>query len=164
MARASSNTHPSADAVIEALGLAGVAKDAAYDLKRRHPDIVFTSGRRDTVAQARAMAASVVRNRQWIVETYVFSSVSFACQKWVDDHPEAVTHIQIQNGLQGVLDSLPNKQVVKLSKHLSGEAFHLQPVLDQEKAAAIKTSIWQLAGLTKFVEKRGDLVVWHAQF
>ena len=49
------HAHPAArpaDAAIEALGLAPVAKAAAYELKRRHPDVVFTSGRRDIAAQA----------------------------------------------------------------------------------------------------------------
>jgi hypothetical protein len=54
----------SLDSAIEKLDLAPAARAAAYELKRLHPEVVFTSGRRDKVGQARAMASNVVRNRQ----------------------------------------------------------------------------------------------------
>jgi hypothetical protein len=150
------------DAEIEALDLAPVAKAAAYALKRLHPAVVFTSGRRDKAGQARAMASNVVRNRQWIVQTYLASEVCSACQKWVDDHPEATTQMQIQDGLVSVFNSLTDAQLGRISKHLSGEAFDVQPVI--QDADAIKASIRRLQGLEKFLDKEGGLVRWHAQF
>ena len=153
-----------ADAAIEALDLAPVAKAAAYALKRLHPDVVFTSGRRDKVAQARAMAQNVVQNRKWIARTYVASEASAACQKWVEDHPEAKTARQIQTGLESVFAKLGARRLAKPSKHLSGQAFDVQPVTDAARARAIKSSIRTLEGLDKFLEKEGGLVRWHAQF
>lgn len=150
------------DANIEALDLAPVAKAAAYELKRVHPTVVFTSGRRDKAGQARAMASNVVGNRQWIKQTYLASEVCSACQKWVDDHPGATTQMQIQDGLLSVFNSLPDAQLGRISKHLSGEAFDVQPVT--ENAEAIKASIRGLKGLEKFLDKEGGLVRWHAQF
>lgn len=150
------------DTGIEALDLAPVAKAAAYELKRLHPAVVFTSGRRDKVGQARAMASNVVRNRQWIVQTYLASEVCSACQKWVNDHPEATTQMQIQDGLASVFNSLTDAQLGRISKHLSGEAFDVQPVI--QDADAIKASIRGLQGLEKFLDKEGGLVRWHAQF
>jgi hypothetical protein len=150
------------DADIEALDLAPVAKAAAYTLKRLHPAVVFTSGRRDKVGQARAMASNVVRNRQWIVQTYLASEVCSACQKWVDDHPEATSQVQIQDGLVSVFNSLTDAQLGRISKHLSGEAFDVQPVI--QDADAIKAAIRGLRGLEKFLDKEGGLVRWHAQF
>ena len=74
---------------IESLALTPAAKAAAYELKRLHPGVVFTSGRRDKAAQAHAMASNVIRNRKWIVQTYKESEVQAACQKWVDEHPRS---------------------------------------------------------------------------
>jgi hypothetical protein len=162
MTRARKKRNSPLDPAIEALALAPVAEAAAYALKRLHPDVVFTSGRRDKVAQARAMASNVVGNRQWIVETYLPSPVSAACQKWVDQHPEAVTQEAIQQGLISVFDSVGDAELGRISKHLSGEAFDVQPVA--ANAEAIKASIRGLEGLTKFLDRAGGLERWHAQF
>jgi hypothetical protein len=150
------------DPEIEALDLAPTAKKAAYELKRQFPDIKFTSGRRSLEGQAHAMASNVVKNRQWIGETYAKSTASTKCQKWVDDHPEAKTQKAITEGLTGVLKSLTDDDLAHLSKHLAGEAFDVQPVT--KNAAAIKKAIRKLPGLGKFLDKEGGLVRWHAHF
>ena len=152
----------SLDPAIEALGLAPLARAAAYALKRLHPGVVFTSGRRDKVGQARAMAANVLRNRQWIAQTYLPSPVCAASQRWVDQHPEAVTQDAIQQGLLSVFDALPEAELGRISKHLSGEAFDVQPVA--ANAEVIKAAIRALEGLTKFLDREGGLERWHAQF
>ena len=77
---------------IESLNLSPKAKKAAEQLLKEYPDIVFTSGRRDLAGQAHAMAGNVVKKRDWIEKTYATNDASKACQKWVDDHPEAKTH------------------------------------------------------------------------
>jgi len=150
------------DSAIEALDLAPIAKAAAYELKRLHPGVIFTSGRRDKLSQARAMASNVIKNRKWIVQTYLPSDASVSCQKWIDAHPEAATQDQVQQGLVSVFNSLTDAQLGRLSKHLSGDAFDVQPV--DANAEAIKASIRGLTGLTKFLDKEGGLVRWHAQF
>jgi hypothetical protein len=162
MTTAERSSAQAVDPAIEALDLAPVAKAAAYELKRLHPKVIFTSGRRDKLGQARAMASNVVKKRRWIAETYLPSEASAACQRWVDEHPEALTLEQIRDGLFGVLSSLGDAQVARLSKHLSGEAFDVQPVAAD--AEAIKASIRGLSGLTKFLEREGGLERWHAQF
>ena len=153
---------PPRDEAIESLALMPVARAAAYELKRLHPGVVFTSGRRDKVAQARAMASNVVRNRKWIVQTYKESEVCAACQKWVDEHPEAATQEQIQAGLLSVFNSLLPDQLGRLSKHLSGQAFDVQPV--EKDAVVIKQSIRGLQGLELFLDREGGLERWHAEF
>ena len=155
-------TGPPIDPEIEKLDLAPAAKAAAYELKRLHPGVVFTSGRRDKVAQARAMSSNVAKKRKWIVETYKESAARAACQKWVDEHPEATTPAQIQEGLVSVFNSLTADQLGGLSKHLSGNAFDVQPV--DEDAAAIKASIRGLEGLGLFLDREGGLERWHAEF
>src|SRR4029453_17524173 len=106
MAENDSRGGPPRDEAIESLALTPAARDAAYELKRQHPEVVFTHGRRDKAAQARAMASNVVKNRKWIVQTYKESEVRAACQKWVDEHPEAATQEQILAGLLRVFNSL----------------------------------------------------------
>ena len=150
------------DPAIEALDLSTTARKAAYALKKAHPTVEFTSGRRDKADQARAMAGNVVENRKWIEQTYAKSTARDKCQKWVDDHADATTKDAIAAGLTEVLGGLTDGQLAALSKHLSGDAFDVQPVTDN--ADAIKETIRGLEGLGKFLEKEGGLVRWHAQF
>jgi hypothetical protein len=157
-AGATSDTDPA----IEALKLRGAARKAAYALKKKHPAVKFTSGRRNKEDQARAMASNVVLNRNWIEETYASSAVSRACQKWVDRNPDKTTKEAIQAGLISVLDEATDAQLALLSKHLSGDAFDVQPV--ETNADAIKKTIRRLKGLDRFLEKEGGLIRWHAQF
>lgn len=150
------------DTAIEALDLSTTAKKAAYKLKKEHPDVVFTSGRRTKAEQASAMAGNVVENRNWIKETYAQSKARDDCQKWVDDNPGKKTKAEISEGLAAVLGGLTDAQLALLSKHLSGDAFDVQPV--EADADKIKKTIQQLPGLSKFLDKEGSLVRWHAQF
>jgi hypothetical protein len=150
------------DPQIEALRLRGTARAAAYALKKKHPAVTFTSGRRDKEDQARAMASNVVLNRNWIEETYASSAVSRACQKWVDKNPDKTTREEIQAGLLSVLNDATDAQLALLSKHLSGDAFDVLPV--ETDADAIKKTIRRLKGLDRFLEKEGGLIRWHAQF
>jgi hypothetical protein len=147
---------------IEALDLRSNARKGAYALKKAHPSVKFTSGRRDKASQASAMASNVVKKRTWIQNTYVPTNVSKACQKWVDDNPTKTTKEDIAAGLLSVLDEFEDSQLAVLSKHLSGDAFDVQPV--ETDADAIKATIRGLDKLHKFLEKEDGLVRWHAQF
>ena len=157
-AAAASDTDPE----IEALNLRGSARKGAYALKKAHPAVTFTSGRRNKEDQARAMASNVVLNRTWIEETYASSTVSKACQKWVNKNPDKTTKEEIQEGLLSILNDATDAQLAMLSSHLSGDAFDVQPV--ETDADAIKKTIRGLKGLNRFLEKEGGLVRWHAQF
>lgn len=150
------------DAAIEALNLAETARKAAYALKKAHPSVNFTSGRRTKDDQARAMAGNVVSNRKWIEQTYAKSQLRTDCQKWVDDNPDKKTQSEISEGLLVVLNAADEIELAKFSKHLSGEAFDVQPV--DVDAESIKKTIRGLEGLSKFLDKEGGLVRWHAQF
>ena len=162
-AAASKPADPS-DPAIEALDLNATAKAAAYDLKKQFPAVSFTSGRRDKGQQASAMASNVVSNRKWIEQTYTKTTASTACQKWVDDNPKATTQAEIAEGLKGVLDGLSDDELGRLSKHLSGDAFDVQPVTTDANAIkeAIRALVLPSGG--KFLEMEGGLVRWHAQF
>jgi hypothetical protein len=150
------------DPEIEKLDLAPTARTAAYALKKAHPAVRFTSGRRNKAEQASAMAGNVVKNRKWIEDTYVASALRTRCQEWVDKHPDKQTQAEIADGLAAIFDAATDAELGQLSKHLSGEAFDVQPV-DQD-ADAIKATIRNLPGPCRFLEKEGGLVRWHAQF
>lgn len=147
----------------EDLGLAEPARSAAVALHARFPEVLFTSGRRGVADQARAMAQNVVSNRRWIEETYKPTAESRALQNWVDTHPTAASQDKIARGLAAVMVTWTDSQKGRLSKHFSGQAFDVHPV-PGDKGKAIKAHIRTLPGLTKFLEKEGGLVRWHAQF
>jgi len=153
---------PITDPAIEALNLAATARAGAYALKKAHPAVRFTSGRRDKSQQASAMASNVVKNRRWIEETYVASALRTKCQEWVDNNADKKTQSEIADGLLSVFNSVGDAELGSISKHLSGEAFDVQPV--DTDAEAIKATIRGLSGLSKFLDKEGGLVRWHAQF
>jgi hypothetical protein len=161
-AAAAATSSAGIDPEIEALNLTGSARKGAYTLKKKHPAVKFTSGRRQKEDQARAMAQNVVKKRSWIGNTYYPTRVSKACQKWVDDNPTKLTQAEIAAGLLSVLNGYSDAQLSGLSKHLSGEAFDVQPV--EVDADAIKKTIRGLKGLHRFLEKEDGLIRWHAQF
>ena len=126
------------DPAIEALDLAATARTAAYGLKKAHPAVEFTSGRRSKEDQARAMAGNVVKNRKWIEQTYASSTLRTRCQEWVDANTDKTTQAQIAEGLVSVFNTVADADLGKFSKHLSGEAFDVQPV-DKDDEAIKKT-------------------------
>lgn len=146
---------------IEELKLEPGTEQAARLLLQKHPNIQFTSGRRDVAQQAHAMASNIVslHDRQWIGETYLAGA---KLQKWVNDHPAAVTVDQITTGLQQTMNAMPEVELLKISRHLTGRAFDITPVM--QNAEVIKADIRALPGLNKFLEKEGGHVRWHAQF
>jgi hypothetical protein len=144
---------------IEEMNLEPVAKNAATILHNKYPQLKFTSGRRTIFQQAHAMAGNVVFNRKWIGQTYLAGA---KLQQWVDKHPEAKTVDAITAGLEQTMKAMPEAELLKISRHLTGKAFDVTPVT--ANAVAIKADILKLPGLHKFLEKEGGLVRWHAQF
>jgi hypothetical protein len=107
------------------------------------------------------MASNIVssRDRLWIEHTYAAAA---ALQKWVTDHPDATTVPAIATGLEALIAAMTEQEKRKISKHLSGDAFDVQP---QEKdAASIKADMAALPGATKFLAVEGGLTRWHLQF
>jgi hypothetical protein len=146
---------------IDELQLQPVAREAAELLKEKHPDLEFTSGRRTIHQQAHAMAANIVslNDRQWIGKTY-FAGAKL--QQWVDAHPQAKTVDQLTAGLEATMNAMTQAEVLKISKHLTGNAFDIRPVM--ENSDTIVADIEALPGLVKFLTKEGGHVRWHAQF
>jgi hypothetical protein len=146
---------------IEEMQLAPVAKNAATILKSKHPDLEFTSGLRSVMQQAHAMAANIVslHDRKWIGNTYLAGA---KLQAWVDQHPGAVTVDALTAGLEQTMNAMPEEERTKISRHLTGRAFDIRPVVLNSKV--IKADIQALPGLHKFLDHEGGHVRWHAQF
>lgn len=148
---------------IDGLGLVGPARAGAVAVLAKFPDVVFTSGRREVADQARAMAGNVAVRRKWIEQTYAATPESASLQAWVDHHPEAKTAAQLAAGFTAIMAGWTDAQKGRLSKHFSGQAWDLQPMAGP-RGTAVKAFIRALPGLTKFLEKEGGLIRWHAQF
>lgn len=146
---------------IDELELEPVAREAAAQLKQKHPNLEFTSGRRTIRQQAHAMAANIVslQDRQWIGKTYIAGA---KLQQWVDAHPQAQTVDQLTAGLEATMSAMSQVEVLKISKHLTGRAFDIRPVM--ENSDVIVADIEALPGLVKFLQKEGGHIRWHAQF
>jgi hypothetical protein len=146
---------------IDELQLEPIAKQAADLLKQKHPKLEFTSGRRTVRQQAHAMASNIValKDRKWIGKTYLAGA---KLQTWIDQHPEARTIDQITDGLEQTMNAMPEVELLKISRHLTGRAFDIRPVT--KDSVTIKRDIRALPGLHKFLEREGGHVRWHAQF
>src|SRR5438445_8716442 len=64
-----------------------VTKAAAIELQRACPWVVFTSGYRSWMDQARAMAQNVVKSRTWLGQVYKHEP---ELQAWVAAHPNII--------------------------------------------------------------------------
>jgi hypothetical protein len=155
---------PLLDASGRPLDLAEPAASAARTLRARFPSIVFTSGRRDLMAQCRAMAQNVAaRGGVWLARTYKPSPALAALQAWIDERPKLRDAAAIAAGFFAVASQLPAEEVARLSLHLGGLAFDIRPV-DGKHAGLIKAAISGLPHLDRFLDREGGLVRWHAQF
>jgi hypothetical protein len=150
------------DPEIEALGLNETARKAAYELKKAHPTVKFTSGYRSVDDQARAMSKNVVEKRDYIKSTHKESTLRTKLQKWVDDNPTKKTQKEIQEGLMSVFNTASKIELDNFSAHMTKDAFDVQPV--EKDAEAIKKTINGLKGLKLFLEKEAGMVRWHAAF
>lgn len=151
-------------ASVDDLDLAASAKAGAQNLQEQFPnDVKFTSGRRSIERQASAMAPNVVKNRKWIEQTYKASPQRAALQKWVDDNPASTTVAAIAAGLQSVMNSWTEAQQRNFSRHITGDAFDVQPVAGAQ-GEKIKQAIAKLPKLNWHTFQEGGLEIWHAQF
>ncbi len=152
---------------IAQMKLSPIASQNAELLVERHGDlIVFTSGRRDLKKQAEAMAWNVTKDRDWIGATYL---VGLTLQDWVNHHPELVRYRELADGLYRYMLELGPDYYGRISRHLSGDAWDIDPIVDVDghptaDGGDVIETIRSLDGLDKFLTKEGRLVRWHAQF
>ena len=165
--------NPREENIINPATLNTVAQELAETLLSFFPSLELTSGIRSRQTQASAMASNCILNPKWISATYAPSDCATACQTAVDSVYGLVAAVISQSNLTaalvGVLSVFGNDDLRKLSWHLSGDAFDVQPV-DGDEGAGIKDKIRSLVGERianggrgKFLETEGGLVRWHVQ-
>lgn len=146
------------------LDLREPAATAARLLKEAHPEVVFTSGRRDLRSQARAMAQNVaLKGKGWLRATYKPSKALDGLVAWCDAHPAIRFWGPMAQGFLSVLMKLPPDDAARISRHLGGLAFDIRPVLGAE-GVAIRKTILGLPHLDLFLDHEGGLSRFHLQF
>ena len=108
------------------------------------------------------MASNIISssNRKWISSTYV---AAHRLQDWVDKNPDKKTIDDLTAGLEDTLKSMSDGERGGVSKHLSGDAFDVEPV-NTKDSEVIKADMKKLPGVTKFLDSEGGLQRWHVQF
>ena len=153
---------------IPGLGLNATAHAAAHELYRQCPWVQFTSGRRSLAEQARAMACNAAVRRDFIARTYIHGGEEL--QLVVNHHPEWETVEQLEHGLFAYMhDKMLPDRLSLLSRHMSGDAFDVLPLLggspvEREQASHTMHVIDRLPGLDKFLTHEAGLPRWHVQF
>lgn len=150
---------------IAQMKLSRVAREGAEQLQAACPWVVFTSGRRDLESQARVMAMNTIQNRLWIGQTYL---AAHRLQEWVMQNPDAQTVEQVSDGLYTTMLSMSDRELLAVSKHLTGDAFDVRPMVEGNVPTLygqkILDAMYALPGLHKILLKEGGLTIWHAQF
>jgi hypothetical protein len=146
------------------LKLEPVAQAAAELLERQHPEVVFTSGRRDIGAQAHAMAENIVAaGRGWIARTYLPSPPITRLENAVAALA-ALTVPGVAAALLAELGAMAAGDLAHVSSHLGGLAFDVQPVPAQNGGIALAAAVRALPNLRTFLTTEGGLCRWHAEF
>jgi len=154
---------------IDQLKLSPNARKGAEWVKARYPGLVFTSGRRDVMGQARAMAWNVAAyGRDWMRNTYKPSAVIDALYQWLDVHPQESRYKVIADGFHECLLACHSDHLMRLSRHLTGDAWDAAwPGTDAEGERIcqdIRDNMPKECGLDKVIDREGGLRIIHAQF
>lgn len=160
---------------ISEMRLSPTAERAARFVLEHHPEAVFTSGRRDLMDQARAMAQNVFTfGPTWLNDTYKNKRVVAHLMTYVEEHPEHCQdpkvlghhfYEEMQEHFAGEFSRFP---------HLRGDAFDIRyprlknGLYDRPAGDRLMATI---RGLPEYgipldwvTDKEGQLVVIHAQF
>jgi hypothetical protein len=142
-------------------GLVGVARDVALALKMRYPFVVFTNGRRSRELQAAVMASNEHESPGWLDKTYSNSLPKRSLLRWVWTHP-LPTRDDMRLGFLSVLDSFSDSELRHLTRHLSGEAFDIEPCPERPEVAEFLSDRASALG-GKFLDHEGGLSRYHWQ-
>jgi hypothetical protein len=165
---------------IDELQLAPHVRVNAEALYTEFGDVIqWTSGYRDLLSQARAMASNVIKRRTWIKETYTRTGrpsfgVALRLQAWVDQNPHFTSLTTLASGLHAQLLLIPGSS--KISFHtwtINGQpaslAFDLEPIEEGGKITAMGQEVWNRILTLPYLDpppmrREGGLPRWHAQF
>lgn len=148
---------------IAQMKLSPFARQGAEMMQRKYPEIVFTSGRRDVFAQARAMAQNVLMERDWLVKTYKPGPVLSTLQMCVLDNPQAQTVPQLADLFYEAMLGFPTDVLMGFSRHFTGDAWDAQWP-GEALAPAMCADVLSLPHLHKLLTREGARRLIHAQF
>lgn len=161
---------------IQELRLSHIAERAARLVLERHPEVVFTSGRRDLMDQARAMAQNAVTfGATWLDDTYKNKRIVHHLMTYMEENPDHCRdakilghhfYEQLQEHFAGDLMKFP---------HVRGNAFDIawprlaNGLINRPDGERICRTIELLPieydiPLDLLLRKEGRLDVIHAQF
>lgn len=142
------------------------AAACAQKLLATFPDAILTSGRRDVVGQANAMASDVALDAQFIAKTYrkPLCPAAAACQDWVNAQAACLPKGAIADGLLATLKTFSDEELSRLSCHLGGDAFDVHPDGDVRKLQFLEDLASEIGAPALFLEKESGLTRWHFQF
>lgn len=165
---------------IDQLQLGIHAKAAALTLRREFGDLIaFRRGYRDLDGQAWDMSGNVVRNKEWIKQTYTRTDrpsyvVACALQEVVYRNAGLNDRMEIYEYLRTALKAIPNAEAISFHITTFGgrpasSAFDLTPLEDDRgdltaDGAAVVARIKTLPNLDAFLRREGGLRIWHLQF
>jgi hypothetical protein len=148
-------------------GLQGNAKRAALELLRAFPNVVLTSGHRDSVAQCRSDAHNISKDRGYLKIHH--GALKDKLQACISENPDAKTESQIVALLQPIYDGASDADSRAYSYHFSGDAFDCGPNSNGHNQAVYAALIELVrqhkdnGGSAKFLEPPHD-PAWHSQF
>jgi hypothetical protein len=145
------------------LKLAPIMEDAARLFAVDFPHVQWLSGRRDRMAQARAMAPKLVTDRKWIAKTYLHAA---SLQSLVDYHPEVTTVDGLAALLYEHMAGMSDEELAKVSDHVSGYAVDLVPMVfgDGSPTPTGERALkWMhdYPYTKKVLTREGGRIIWH---
>lgn len=158
---------------VDQMALTPNAREAALLVQQAWPSIVFTSGRRFPLDQARAMAKnSLVYGVDWLTQTYKNREMVAALASWVSMDARASTEAGRTQGFYEILVTNPSVNVMAMP-HVRGDAWDAQCPrfvdgrIDEQQVLDIKWTIehlTRLLGLELVLIREGAHRVIHAQY
>jgi hypothetical protein len=141
------------------LDLSPEARRAAVELKRKHPEVVFTCGHRTIDEQVATLAMEIAKNRGW---RNARNGAYQKIQNWLDENPTIATSEDVASGLKGLIRNMSHNEWDEISPHLTGRCFDIQPPL--ANADQIKADIQVLRLFEQLLENEDGNTIWHIQF
>lgn len=157
------------------LDLSPLAANAAMFVHEKHPDAVFTSGRRSIEKQALVMAQNAIRHGSaWLKDTYKNTRMVTCLMTYMEENPELCSSpTKLGQGFYEQLKEHFSDYFNKFA-HVRGDAFDIawprlgNGLIDRPRGEAIChtiESLWQHGiALELLLRREGSLDVIHAQF
>lgn len=152
------------------LQLAPTAQHAAEAVLAAYPEIVFTSGRRDARAQAKAMAANTIRyGVDWLRQTYKNLEMVRQLEDWIEANTAHASSVERLS--EGFYTTLVTQQAGHLDQfpHCRGDAFdcaiprYADGRVNESRTSAIQQFLERLPGVQLVLTREGALRVIHCQ-